>query len=163
MTFLMTMYPGGHIELSALPSLKGKVAKKNQEKVSQVGTILPAAHPQRESLWDLLASLRKYSLSHSLRAVASLLCPIRWLAKQSRCADFSHRSSGQWGLSTFEDIRDMISLWFPWGEIPQSPLQILRGYWEPEKATTIPVEYVSQKCGCEIAMCFLGHRSLGLA
>lgn len=91
--------------------------------------------------------------------MASLLCPIRWLTKQSRCADFSHRSSGQWGLSTFQDIRDMISLWFPWGEIPQSPLQILKDYWEPEKATTIPVQYVSQKCGCEIAMCFLGHRS----
>ena len=121
----------------------------------------------------------------------------------------------------------MVSLWFPWGEIPQSiciPPQILRDYWEPakvkvtqlcptlcdpvdctvhgilqarilafpfsrwssqprdwtqvsciasgfftcwatrearepEKDTTIPVEYVSQKCGCEIAMCFLGHRS----
>ena len=121
----------------------------------------------------------------------------------------------------------MVSLWFPWGEIPQSiciPPQILRDYWEPErmkvtqlcptlcdpvdctvhgilqarilewvafpsssqprdwtqvsciasrfftswatreaweseKDTTIPVEYESQKCGCEIAMCFLGHRS----
>ena len=109
---------------------------RNQEQVRQVATILPSAHPQTESLWGLVDSVRKYSLSPNLRAVDSLFCPIRWLTKPSRYADFSHRSSVHSSLSTFEDIRDTGSLWFPWGEIPQSiciPPQILRDYWEPEK------------------------------
>lgn len=129
-----------HAQLASLNSLSSTQSQRQscQETRSKRAKWPPfylLLRPKGNLCEALLASPRKCSLSHGLRAVASLLCPMRWLTKARRCADFGHRSSGQWGFSTFEDGRDMVSLWISWREIPQPSLQILKDYREPEKAT----------------------------